>query len=65
MKMIEVLIDTKGGISMETKGFAGEACREATRELERSLGLVTRDQQTPEMFLASTQSQHQSLESAG
>jgi hypothetical protein len=65
MKVIEVIIDTQGGVSMETKGFAGIACREATQELERALGIVTRDQHTPEMFHAAQQSQHQTLKANG
>jgi hypothetical protein len=62
MKLIEVIVDTKGGISLETRGFAGTTCREATLELERALGIVTKDQPTSEMFLIQQQPQQQSLD---
>jgi hypothetical protein len=65
MKLIEVIVDTKGGISLETRGFAGTTCREATQELERALGVVTKDQPTAEMFLIQQQRQQQSLDGQG
>ena len=65
MKVIEVIVDTKGGVSMETKGFAGSGCREVTKALERALGMVTSDRDTPEIHLANQQSQQQSLGSSG
>jgi hypothetical protein len=65
MKLIEVIVDTKGGLSLETKGFAGPNCREATQELERALGVVTKDQPTAEMFLIQQQPQQQSLGGRG
>jgi hypothetical protein len=65
MKLIEVIVDTKGGISLETRGFAGTACREATQEMERALGIATKDQPTAEMFLIQQQPQQQSLGGQG
>ncbi len=62
MKVIEVIVDTKGAISLETKGFAGTGCRDATRQLEQALGIVTRDDATPELFLANQQAQQQSAD---
>ncbi|MFN9938221.1 MAG: DUF2997 domain-containing protein [bacterium] len=65
MKIIEVIVDTKGGVSMETKGFAVTGCRDVTKALERALGVITSDRDTPELHLASEQSQQQSLGSSG
>ncbi len=65
MRVIEVVIDTQGGVSLETKGFAGVACQQATQELERALGVVTRDRHTPEFFLASPQTQRQAVDGSG
>lgn len=47
-KTIEVEVDPKGGIEIETKGFAGPECEKATAELERALGKTTKNERTPE-----------------
>ncbi len=38
MKTIEITVDPKGGSKVETKGFSGGECREASRFVERALG---------------------------
>ena len=38
MKTIEITIGPKGETSIQTKGFAGAECREASRFLEQALG---------------------------
>lgn len=43
-------IDPLGNTSVETTGFTGKSCADATRELERALGRVDRDQKKPEYF---------------
>jgi hypothetical protein len=45
---IEVVIDTKGGITIESKGFAGAECQKATAFLEEALGKVKSDTRTAE-----------------
>ncbi len=65
MKVIEVIVDPKGGISLETKGFEGTGCRDATQQLEQALGIVSRDSATPELFLANRQTQQQSMDNPG
>jgi hypothetical protein len=62
VKVIEVIVDPKGGISLEIKGFAGTGCRDATKQLEQALGIVTRDSATPDLFLANRQTQQQFLD---
>ena len=37
-------------VSMKTTGFTGGSCREATRELERALGMSGRESLLPEFF---------------
>ena len=61
-KTIEVTISPKGEASIQTKGFTGEACRDATRNLEAALGVRTREQLTNE-FHAATQSEQQPSQS--
>ena len=47
-KTIEVTVSPKGETTIQTKGFTGEACREATRSLEAALGIRGREQLTTE-----------------
>ena len=47
-KIIEVTVSPQGETTIQTKGFTGEQCRDATRSLEAALGVRTREQLTPE-----------------
>lgn len=38
-----------GKATVETQGFVGETCKDATRDLERAMGMTTADVPTPEM----------------
>lgn len=40
MKTITILIAPDGTSTVETKGFTGKACLEATRDIEEALGRV-------------------------
>ena len=44
MRRIQVQISSTGEVSLETYGFEGATCKDASRALERALGLITRDQ---------------------
>ncbi len=46
MKTITILIDRTGQVSMQTHGYEGQACRDASKALERSLGIVLTDKPT-------------------
>ena len=50
MKTIEITVSPAGEARVETKGFAGTACRDATKLLERALGVVASDTPTAEMY---------------
>ena len=50
MKTIEIIVDPKGQARVETKGFSGGECREASRFVEQALG--TRSAET--LTLSST-----------
>lgn len=54
-RTIEITVSSTGQTKLETRGFAGPACRDASRQLEQALGMVTSDQPTAEMH----QSEHQ------
>ncbi len=47
MKTIEIIISSTGQSTVETKGFVGSECRDASRFLEQALG-----QQTGEILKA-------------
>lgn len=51
MKEIKITVSTTGEIEISTAGFRGKACKDATKEIERALGLVESDKTTPEFFL--------------
>ena len=48
MTTIELIIKPDGQTVLETKGFNGSECREASRFLEQALGRTTAEQLTAE-----------------
>ena len=62
-KVIEIIVSPTGETQMETKGFAGEECREASGFLEAALGNRTGEQLTAEFHQSSTsrETNHQRL----
>src|SRR5262249_16711073 len=50
MKTIEIIVDAKGQSRVETKGFAGSECREASRFLEQALGVLAGEMLKPEYY---------------
>ena len=48
MKTIEITVDPQGQAKVETKGFSGSECREASRFLELALGRSTGEKLTTE-----------------
>jgi hypothetical protein len=49
-KKIEITISPEGVTSIKTAGFTGGSCRDATRDLERALGVSSRETLLPEYF---------------
>jgi hypothetical protein len=49
-KTIEITVSPEGTTSIKTSGFTGGSCRDATRDLERALGLAGRESLLPEYF---------------
>ena len=45
---IEIIVSPKGETRMETKGFAGSSCRDASRFIEQALGQRSGEQLTAE-----------------
>jgi hypothetical protein len=49
-KKIEITISPEGVTSIKTSGFTGSSCRDATRDLERALGVSSRESLLPEFY---------------
>ena len=56
---IEVIVSPTGETRVETKGFAGASCRNASRALEQALGSQSDEQLTREYFQFTRQSLQQ------
>jgi hypothetical protein len=50
LKTITVKIQPGGEIKIETSGFTGSSCQEATQRFERALGAVGQATLKPEFF---------------
>jgi hypothetical protein len=50
MKSIEIVINTKGETTVQTKGFTGSSCRDASRLIEQALGQMQSDKPTAEFY---------------
>ena len=57
MRIIEVVVSPQGKTTVQSKGFAGAECLQATKWLEQSLGIVTADNKTSEFFQAAATEQ--------
>ena len=55
MKTIEIVVSPRGETVLQTKGFAGSACREASRFLERALGQRLAERPTAEFHQAAAE----------
>jgi hypothetical protein len=52
MKTIEIIVDPKGATKVETKGFTGGECREASRFVEQALGARTAETLTAAYYIS-------------
>ena len=57
MRIIEITIDTKGQSRVETRGFTGGECREASKFIEQALGQRTDERLTAEFYQGQTTDQ--------
>jgi hypothetical protein len=63
-RIIEVIVSPTGQLKIETKGFAGSSCRDASRFLEEALGVKTEDRPTAEFYAQSVE-ERQSAQEGG
>ena len=54
MKTIELIISPTGQTTVQTKGFAGSSCQDASRLIELALGKRTGEQLTSEFHQANS-----------
>jgi hypothetical protein len=57
-RIIEVTVSPQGETTVQTKGYAGSECRQASRFLEQALGATLQDRNTAE-FYAEPQTEQQ------
>jgi hypothetical protein len=57
LKTIEITITPAGQTSVETKGFSGAECRQASEFIEKALGQRTGERLTGEFYAQDSQSQ--------
>jgi len=57
---IEIIVTPSGQTSLQTLGFTGASCQQASRFLEEALGQKTSDRRTAEFYqTTSSEQQHQ------
>ena len=49
-RVIEVVVSPTGEAVVQTKGFAGSDCLQASKFIEDALGISSRERKTPEFF---------------
>jgi hypothetical protein len=59
MKIIEIIVAPGGQTSVQTKGFQGSSCRDATRFIEQALGKQTDEKLTGEFHQTDSVQQNQ------
>lgn len=57
MKTIEIIVSPKGETTVQTKGFAGSSCRDASKFIEQALGQRTGGRLTAEFHQQAVQQQ--------
>lgn len=56
-KILKVTVSPKGETKLETVGFSGNSCQEASRNFERALGVSTGEQLTGEYYTTAAEQQ--------
>ena len=49
-RIIEVIVSPQGETTVQTKGYVGSDCIQASKFLEQALGIVADDKKTAEFF---------------
>jgi hypothetical protein len=57
-RIIEVTVSATGESTIQTKGYGGDACLNASRFLEQALGIASSDRKTAEFYQSVPSEQH-------
>jgi hypothetical protein len=57
-RIIEVIVSPQGEATVQTKGYAGSDCLQASQFLEQALSVVVNDQKTAEFYQSQTTPPH-------
>lgn len=57
-RIIEVTVSPQGETTMQTKGYGGSDCLQASKFLEQALGITTADRKTGEFYQSTSTEQH-------
>ena len=57
MRILTIIVSPDGAARVETQGFAGASCRDASRALEQALGSQAAEQLTGEYYQCTTTEQ--------
>ena len=49
-RTIEIIVETNGSTRVQTRGFTGSACTDASRFIEEALGKRISERTTPEFY---------------
>jgi hypothetical protein len=50
VRVIEVTVSPQGDVTVQTRGYAGGDCLQASKFLEQALGVATMDHKTAEFY---------------
>ena len=54
MKTIQIIVSPEGKTKVETKGFVGSECVQASQYIEQALGSRNLERKTSEFYIANT-----------
>ena len=57
-KVIEIVVNPRGEATVQTRGFTGGACREASKFVTQALGQTTAETLTAEFYQGQQAGQH-------
>jgi len=57
-KKIEITVSPEGATSIKTSGFTGSACKDASRFIERALGVAGSETLLPEFYAQGQAGEH-------
>jgi hypothetical protein len=57
-RLIEVIVSPQGEATLQTKGYAGPECLQASKWLEEALGTVVEERKTGEFYQVTPLEQH-------